>query len=380
MRFLHSLVALGLLAGFCVGGDSAAQTVSDGDLSVQSVGAATCPDGESIRQGQQVRLQGTGFSAGASVTLQFSSEPFSAALGTTTADGTGAINVVVTVPQGFATPTFALFEANGPAPSGSRPLDRLIRVGPSATTDGDSDGVPDFCDNCVSVGNATQADGDSDGKGDACDSCPTDSANDPDGDGLCSNADSCPFDQNNDVDGDGVCGDIDNCPSLSNDQVDLDMNGIGDACQTNSTCSDGVDNDGDGFIDFPQDIGCAFASDTTETNSSFPCDDGLDNDGDAKIDFRSDGAGDPGCGSSASPAEDPECDDESDNDDDGSVDWDGDHSRFTADPECPLGYHNSEVIPEPSVQLGLGSGIALLLYLRRRNQTREARTMMKSEG
>lgn len=133
-----------------------------------------------------MRLQGDGFASGASVSIEFSSDPFFANLGPTTADGTGAINAVVTIPQGFTAPTFALVETNGPAPSGTRALDRLIRVGPPAAGDGDGDGVPDYCDNCPSDMNASQTDGDLDGVGDVCDVCPADAANDPDGDGLCS--------------------------------------------------------------------------------------------------------------------------------------------------------------------------------------------------
>ena len=35
-------------------------------------------------------------------------------------------------------------------------------------------------------------------------------------------------------------------------------------------CSDGVDNDGDGKIDYPADPGCTGASDTDETNAAVP--------------------------------------------------------------------------------------------------------------
>ena len=52
-------------------------------------------------------------------------------------------------------------------------------------------------------------------------------------------------------------------------------------------CGDGVDNDGDGRVDFPTDPGCASASDDDEADPS-ACSDGLDNDGDGKIDFPAD--------------------------------------------------------------------------------------------
>ena len=63
-------------------------------------------------------------------------------------------------------------------------------------------------------------------------------------------------------------------------------------------CIDGIDNDGDGLVDFPADLGCTSASDNTEAPNppSEPpppapqCSDGLDNDGDGKIDLA-----DPGC-------------------------------------------------------------------------------------
>jgi hypothetical protein len=47
-------------------------------------------------------------------------------------------------------------------------------------------------------------------------------------------------------------------------------------------CSDGLDNDGDGFIDYPNDPGCASAISTSESPA---CQDGVDDDLDGKIDF-----------------------------------------------------------------------------------------------
>jgi len=47
-------------------------------------------------------------------------------------------------------------------------------------------------------------------------------------------------------------------------------------------CSDGIDNDGDGFIDYPNDPGCASPTSPTESPA---CQDGIDNDGDGGIDF-----------------------------------------------------------------------------------------------
>jgi subtilisin family serine protease len=47
-------------------------------------------------------------------------------------------------------------------------------------------------------------------------------------------------------------------------------------------CDDGFDDDGDGFVDFPDDPGCASLSADAEQTQ---CQDGLDNDGDGGVDF-----------------------------------------------------------------------------------------------
>lgn len=61
----------------------------------------------------------------------------------------------------------------------------------------------------------------------------------------------------------------------------------GVACEPVPECSDGIDNDGDGKIDFPADPECKSADDDSEAPE---CSDGKDNDGDGKIDRD-----DPGC-------------------------------------------------------------------------------------
>lgn len=73
-------------------------------------------------------------------------------------------------------------------------------------------------------------------------------------------------------------------------------------------CSDGIDNDGDGLIDYPNDPDCSSPFDETESGSMgdigggtgggstldrAACADGIDNDGDGLIDFGRD----PGCSS-----------------------------------------------------------------------------------
>jgi len=99
-------------------------------------------------------------------------------------------------------------------------------------------------------------------------------------------------------------------------------------------CSDGIDNDGDGATDFPNDPGCSNEVDNTETDSETECDDGIDNDDDGFIDFP----GDPGCSSLVDNLEDPACDDGIDNDGDGLID-------FPDDPSCDAGFGASEVSP-----------------------------------
>ena len=87
-------------------------------------------------------------------------------------------------------------------------------------------------------------------------------------------------------------------------------------------CSDGIDNDGDGAIDFPADPGCSSATDGDETDVE--CSDGIDNDGDGDIDWPEDFE----CSSPNDETEGgpPACADGIDNDGDGSVDL--------ADPDC----------------------------------------------
>ena len=237
----------------------------------------------------------------------------------------------------------------------------------SGGADSDGDGVPDVCDNCPNNANPGQEDGDLDGLGNVCDACPVDQQNDSDGDGLCGDVDACPFDPNNDADGDQVCGNVDNCPSVANPpQLDVDANGIGDACQTNTSCADGIDNDKDGLVDHPSDPGCSGTADTAETDPALPCDDGIDNDADALADIVSDGGmGDPGCASGTSPAENPQCDDSVDNDGDGKIDWDGNLEVFPADPGCGGVGSNVSELPEPGLTSGLVSGVLLLAVLRR---------------
>ncbi len=67
-----------------------------------------------------------------------------------------------------------------------------------------------------------------------------------------------------------------------------------------SACVDGVDNDHDGFADYPEDPGCADPQDDWEHSPQLTCDDGLDNDRDCHRDYPAD----PGCASPEDPVED----------------------------------------------------------------------------
>ena len=141
-------------------------------------------------------------------------------------------------------------------------------------------------------------------------------------------------------------------------------------------CSDGIDNDGDGLVDYPADPGCTSPTDTSEHESTLPCDDGIDNDGDGLIDYKADGSGDPGCAYPAFPTESPACQDGIDNDGDGKIDFDGGVSATngavhgTPDPGCTFAFKQSEVDPP---HCGLGAEVALVApviawALRRRMQ------------
>lgn len=112
-------------------------------------------------------------------------------------------------------------------------------------------------------------------------------------------------------------------------------------------CGDGIDNDGDGLIDYPADPGCSSASDTDELNSPPPpppaqCADGVDNDSDGLIDYPSD----PGCASTTdndefnSPPQTYQCSDGQDNDADGLID-------YPADPGCSSTTDNDEFNAPP---------------------------------
>lgn len=67
-------------------------------------------------------------------------------------------------------------------------------------------------------------------------------------------------------------------------------------------CADGLDNDNDGLIDYPEDPGCSSADDDSEIDPP-QCSDGRDNDGDGETDYPQDN----GCESASDPDETDPC-------------------------------------------------------------------------
>jgi hypothetical protein len=133
---------------------------------------------------------------------------------------------------------------------------------------------------------------------------------------------------------------------------------------TRPACDDGIEDDGDGLVDFPNDPGCASAADLDERSPLLVCDDGADNDADGLTDYPAD----PGCSDPAGSLENPKCDDDLDNDGDGAIDWDGGTALGTPDPYCVSNGSFQDREKEGTCGLGaeLGALIPLLARLRRR--------------
>ena len=125
-----------------------------------------------------------------------------------------------------------------------------------------------------------------------------------------------------DNDGDG---EVDFGSGASNDPGCVSAADDSESTDANPQCSDELDNDGDGEVDDPADAGCTAPGDDSEDSESNPqCSDEVDNDGDGEVDFGSGASNDPGCLSAADDSEstdaNPQCSDELDNDGDGQVD------------------------------------------------------------
>ena len=107
-------------------------------------------------------------------------------------------------------------------------------------------------------------------------------------------------------------------------------------------CSDGLDNDGDGLIDFPADLGCQLAS---------------------------------------SHLENPRCDNDHDDDGDGGIDWDGGSEGGSADPQCASKPWKDKEKKSSFRRCGLGSELILVaasLFWLLRSRRREAALRRRS--
>jgi hypothetical protein len=121
-------------------------------------------------------------------------------------------------------------------------------------------------------------------------------------------------------------------------------------------CSDGLDDDLDGIIDFPLDPGCDSPSDDSEADPVLACDNSIDDDNDGLIDLN-----DPGCDSPFDGSERGagfECDN--------GIDDDGDALFDFPDDEGCLHPTNPVEAPEPSGTLMLVVGSLALTWLPRR--------------
>jgi len=81
------------------------------------------------------------------------------------------------------------------------------------------------------------------------------------------------------------------------------------------------------------------------------CGDGIDNDGDGLIDYPVDW----GCASVRSVRENPQCNDDIDNDGDSSIDWDGGSQGGSPDPQCTVPWRNDEGEGNVSPVVGISS-------------------------
>jgi uncharacterized repeat protein (TIGR01451 family) len=134
---------------------------------------------------------------------------------------------------------------------------------------------------------------------------------------------------------DGLDNDLDGLVDFPSDLGCTDPNDV-DEGET-PACADGIDNDLDGAIDFPDDLSCSSFVDGDEAGSP-ACSDGIDNDGDGLVDFPQD----TGCQNAQDAAEEnlPACADGIDNDNDGDID-------FPFDDDCASALGDSEANAAP---------------------------------
>ena len=136
-------------------------------------------------------------------------------------------------------------------------------------------------------------------------------------------------------------------PLLDGDDCNGEINLVAPAA-----CSDGIDQDGDGYVD-GDDPGCFSPLDPSE-RSALECDNGIDDDGDGGADYPED----PGCLWPGQSDESPACDDGIDNDGDGHGDLD--------DPDCTVAWLDDERGGSCRPGPGAAGGLLPLLFLARR--------------
>lgn len=159
----------------------------------------------------------------------------------------------------------------------------------------------------------------------------------PDGTGVCLPGVGTECSDGSDNDSDGfVDWDDPNCTSLDDDS------------ERAARCDDGDDNDGDDATDYPFDPGCASREDTNETDPTTApaCANGVDDDSDGTRDWAL-GAGDPGCASAGDNSErdpdGPQCDNGIDDDMTAGIDC---CAKFpTGDADCTSPLDNNEDVP-----------------------------------
>jgi hypothetical protein len=139
--------------------------------------------------------------------------------------------------------------------------------------------------------------------------------------------------------------DVDDIVVINYNETDTFINANASVTGANVTyqCTDGLDNDGDGFFDM-EDVGCTSPTDDSELPFNLvECSDSIDNDGDLLTDYPED----TGCANATDNSESPQnfyqCNDGADNDGDGLID-------FPQDPSCDNYSDNVEAPADATIQ------------------------------
>ncbi len=133
-------------------------------------------------------------------------------------------------------------------------------------------------------------------------------------------------------------------------------------------CNDHIDNDSDGFVDYPSDPGCSSYTDNSEYNQvtiTYQCNDGYDNDSDGRVDYPSD----PGCSSYTDNSEYDQvvttyqCNDGYDNDGDGRVDYPSDPGCYSYTDNSEYDQINTQNLPPYFISFAGSSASVNQLYV-----------------